>query len=63
LRNPKTWTTPEFPVIKELGQKRFSGVTVIGAIGECIGGGLFRTAKSTNTEECLQFFKEVVEAI
>ena len=38
-------------------------MTVIGAIGECIGGGLFKTAKSTNAEECLKFFKEVVGVI
>lgn len=63
LRNPKTWTTAAFPVIKELGSRRFSGVTVFGAIGESIGGGLFMTAKSTNTDDCLKFVRLLIDRL
>ena len=47
------------PVKFPLNQLRGSGVTILGAIGECLPKGVFVLAPTTNREHVMDFFKKL----
>lgn len=63
LRQSRVWSYRDLSVKLHLAQKRFSGVTLYGAIGHCLNESVFMTGKSTNIEEFKIFIQKVIAAL
>ena len=59
IRKRYTWSTRDRPVKMVLNQDRGHGVTVYGAIGECLQNAVFMLGKSTNTREFADFLRQI----
>ena len=57
IRKRYTWSTRDRPVKMVLNQDRGHGVTVYGAIGECLPRAVFMLGKSTNNKEFAEFLR------
>jgi len=59
MRKRMTWSCKAHPVKFPLNQGRGHGVTVLGAIGECLPKGVFSLARSTNRDAVMDFLKKL----
>ena len=62
LRQSRTWSYSDSPVKFVLSRRRFSGVTLFGAFGNCLEAPVFMTAKATCIASFRDFIKTVIEA-
>ena len=54
---------PDHPVTIELSNKRYSGVTLYGAIGNCLYQPVYMTGVSTNSNEFKLFIEKIIAQI
>jgi hypothetical protein len=59
IRKRYTWSTKERPIKMSLNQDRGKGITVYGAIGECLQHGVFMLGRSTNRREFAEFLRQI----
>ena len=59
IRKRYTWSTKERPIKMCLNQDRGHGITVYGAIGECLQHAVFMLGKSTNRREFAEFLRQI----
>ena len=57
MRLSKAWSYDDQPVKTLIGRKRYGGVTIYGAIGNCLKKPTLMLGESTNIEEFKQFMK------
>ena len=50
LRQSRTWSYKDAPVIFQLSRRRLSGVTLFGAFGNCLKKPFLMTASNTSIE-------------
>jgi len=59
MRRRMTWSSHVKPVKFPLNKLRGKGVTVFGAIGECLPKAVFTLAPTTNREHVMEFLKKL----
>ena len=57
MRLSKAWSYADKPVKTLIGRKRYGGVTIYGAIGNCLKKPVFMLGESTNIEEFEEFMQ------
>jgi len=63
MRKRMSWSCKVRPVKFPLNKGRGHGVTVLGAIGECLPKGVFSLARSTNKEVVMEFLKKLRQVV
>jgi transposase len=63
MRHKRTWQYSELPVKFLMARKRLSGVTLYGAIGNCLTRPQFMTAASTSIDNTEQFLHRLTLSI
>ena len=59
MRLRKAWSNADKPVNTLIGRKRYGGITIYGAIGNCLKSPVFMLGESKNIEEFEEFMKKV----
>jgi len=63
MRQRMTWSSRAKPVKFPLNKLRGRGVTVLGAIGECLPKAVFTIATTTNREFVMDFLRKLRQVV